>query len=236
MDIKLALKKTKYLLPSSTVLMLHNVSAGEIANSITLSKAHLEQLLRAFGCFADIADVLKAPEKKRIALSFDDGYEDLFTVAYPMLKAYGVPFTAFIAPSFLDTPGYLTTAQLCTLAADPLVTIGSHNLTHRSLKELDAAAQTEELLRSKEQLETLLGRPVSLLAYPNGQANDVTFSVLERSNAYQYAFLAAGGGISALNRRKYAMPRLRMDEKVWPVSIAQLAFVYGAGGEKTWIG
>ena len=70
MDIKLALKKTKYLLPSSTVLMLHNVSAGEIANSITLSKAHLEQLLRAFGCFADIADVLKAPEKKRIALSF----------------------------------------------------------------------------------------------------------------------------------------------------------------------
>ena len=71
---------------------------------------------------------LGRPEKPtgRAAITFDDGLADVYTIAYPFLKAQGIPFTAFVLTDKLDQPGYLTTAQLLELAADPLVTIGSH--------------------------------------------------------------------------------------------------------------
>ena len=225
-DLKTSLKKAKYLLPSSTVLMLHLVSEGEPANSITLTRAHLEELLARFSCFASVGEVLEKPAAKRIALSFDDGYANLYETVYPILKARGVPFTAFITPGLLDTDGYLTAAQLSALARDPLVTVGSHGLTHLALKGQNAQTQTEELLGSKERLEAFTGRPVTLFAYPNGQADGTTFALLRQSKAYDYAFLAAGGGIGALQRQPYAMPRLRMDEKACAASMELLEFAY----------
>lgn len=204
------------------------MTEGEPTNSITLTKRHFEELLQGFSCFADINGVLEKPAAKRIALSFDDGYDNLYTVAYPLLKEKGVPFTVFIAPSFIGKAGYLTKDQLLELAQDPLVTVGSHGLTHLALKGQSAEIQERELMESKARLEDLTGAPVDLLAYPNGQADDTTFAVLQQKNAYRYAFLAAGGGISTFSREHFAMPRLRMDEKAWAASYEMLRFAYGA--------
>ncbi len=60
-------------------------------------------------------------------------------------------------------------AQLETLAADPLVTIGAHTVNHFNLATLDEDEAYDEMLRSKQQLESRLGRPVTHFAYPFGK-------------------------------------------------------------------
>lgn len=109
-------------------------------------------------------------EKRRIVLTFDDGFQDLLLVAAPALFANGVPFTAYITTGFLDTPGYLTVPQLRELAANPLVTVGSHTVTHPMTRFLTADAVMEELTASKARLEDVLGREVRHFAFPYGSA------------------------------------------------------------------
>ncbi|MBR1946027.1 MAG: polysaccharide deacetylase family protein [Alphaproteobacteria bacterium] len=226
MSLKTLWKLKNYILPSSTVLMLHHISEGEPQNSITLTKRHFELLLNSFSCFCSVQEALEEPKKKRIALSFDDGYSDLLTVAYPILHARNIPFTAFISPGFLGKDGYLTSDQLLTLAADPLVSIGSHSMTHLPLAGKSAEVQRTELLRSKEQLESLLGTEVALFAYPNGQADETTFRILSEAKFYQNAFLASGGGFRNTKKTPFALPRLRADEKTYHEMSRLLKIVY----------
>lgn len=226
MTLKTLAKLKDYLLPASTVLMFHHIAEGEPQNSITLTKQHFELLLNSFSCFCSVQEALEAPKKKRIALSFDDGYSDLLTLAYPILHARNIPFTAFISPGFLGKDGYLTSEQLLMLAADPLVTIGSHSMTHLPLAGKDAEIQRNELLESKELLELLLGTEVSLFAYPNGQSDETTFRILTETQYYKYAFLASGGGLRNTDKTPFALPRLRADEKTYHETTVLLRFAY----------
>lgn len=56
------------------------------------------------------------PAKKFVAFTFDDGYLDNFTVAYPILKQRNIPFTIYIATSFPDR-----SAQLWWYAIEDLI-------------------------------------------------------------------------------------------------------------------
>lgn len=58
--------------------------------------------------------------------------------------------------------------ELKTFAADPLVTIGAHTITHSNLAKQREAVALNELKASRERIETALGRPVLHLAYPYG--------------------------------------------------------------------
>lgn len=226
MNLKTLLKLKNYLLPASTVLMFHHITEGGTQNSISLTKQRFEKLLNSYSCFGSMRDVLHAPKEKRIALSFDDGYSDLLTVAYPILQARSIPFTVFVSPFFLGKDGYITSEQLLTLAADPLVTIGSHSMTHLSLAGKKSEIQRNELQKSKEQLEMLLGTEVILFAYPNGQADKTTFRILNETRAYRFAFLASGGGFRNTEKNPFALPRLRVDEKTYHESSTLLNIVY----------
>lgn len=58
--------------------------------------------------------------------------------------------------------------ELRALAASPLVTIGAHGVTHTPLALLDAAGQRRELIASRDELQALLGREITVFAYPFG--------------------------------------------------------------------
>jgi peptidoglycan/xylan/chitin deacetylase (PgdA/CDA1 family) len=62
----------------------------------------------------------------------------------------------------------LTTAELKTLAASPWVTVGAHTVSHTSLALLSEAEQRREIGGSKEELERLLGKDVTVFSYPFG--------------------------------------------------------------------
>jgi peptidoglycan/xylan/chitin deacetylase (PgdA/CDA1 family) len=65
----------------------------------------------------------------------------------------------------------MTRAELCELAADPLVTIGSHTVVHAHLLEVGSLRAAAELTDSKAELEDILERPIDQFSYPFGARN-----------------------------------------------------------------
>ena len=127
-----------------------------------------------------IVDALQYGEKlppKTVALTFDDGYKDNYTVAYPILKQYNFPATLFIYPHYISNGGAaMKWDQLKKMAADPLITVESHTLTHPNLvrmgRHLSAADYSTKLSQELHQpqaiLKQKLGITTPLLAYPYG--------------------------------------------------------------------
>lgn len=108
--------------------------------------------------------------KHPVLITFDDGYVDNYTNAYPILKEFGFSATVFMISGALDSSGFLSTSQIQDLAANGW-TIGAHTKNHEHLPKLTAARQVDEMKGAKDALEEKLGRPVTAFAYPYGEYN-----------------------------------------------------------------
>ncbi len=107
------------------------------------------------------------------------------------------------APSLMMTPD-----QVRSLVARGM-DVGAHTVTHPILTRLDDAAACAELAASKRALEELLGRPVPLLAYPNGvpgQDYDARHVAMARKCGFSAAVSTAWGSASVASDR-YQLPR-----------------------------
>src|SRR5262245_17747955 len=111
---------------------------------------------------------------KPVILTFDDGYQDFYINAYPLLRRYGDKATIYIITRKVGTPGYMTWSELRALAASPLITIAAHTRTHPELPALTAKRSWAELAGSKADLQTRLGISVHHLAYPSGHYTTLT--------------------------------------------------------------
>lgn len=122
----------------------------------------------------DIPEIMKGDTQystQSAILTFDDGYEDFYTVVFPLLKRYHMRATVYVIYNYIGRRGFLNEMQLKELAKSDLVEIGSHTLDHVYLKQapdLYAAKQIEE---SKKNLETMLGISIKTFAYPYGAFN-----------------------------------------------------------------
>lgn len=202
-------------LPNDRIYAFHNVTSHpEIElTGRKLDTEKFKDFVRRHGPYVSLTE-LGQPEKPthRAAITFDDGLADVYTIAYPFLKAGGIPFTAFVLTDKLDQPGYLTTAQLLELAADPLVTIGSHGTDHTRMGRADRARQQHELAASRAKLESLLGRPCRYFAYPFGSYNDTTMELM-RHAGYEKAYAVKGRPLLRGNHSDpYTIPRLSIDD------------------------
>lgn len=132
----------------------------------------------------------KLPERT-VALTFDDGYKDNYTIAYPILKQYKYPATLFIYPYYVSNGGAaITWEMLKEMAADPLIKIQSHTFTHTNLNKTTRqgnAALKHEIVDSKNTLEQKLGIKVNTLAYPYGVFNPKVLAATKAAG-YRSAF------------------------------------------------
>jgi peptidoglycan/xylan/chitin deacetylase (PgdA/CDA1 family) len=100
-----------------TILMFHRIcNSGEISSlransSLEITPDYLEEIIGFFKKkgyeFVPIGDVpgilnSKRPAKKFVVVTFDDGYIDNYTLAYPIFRKYQIPFTIYITTSFPD--------------------------------------------------------------------------------------------------------------------------------------
>lgn len=115
------------------------------------------------------------PEKP-VLLTFDDGYAGHYQYVYPLLKQYNVPAVFSIYTSKIGKNigrSSVTWEQLRTMAADPLVTIASHSVTHpEDLRGLPANRLRYEIVESKRILEENLGISIDYFTYPVGKYDD----------------------------------------------------------------
>lgn len=216
---KIAKKALFYSLPSSYIVIFHHVTdqPQPQKSGCVLAYSLFEQfLLKYQNCFTALRDAVQKKVKHKIAITFDDGLEDVYTVAYPLLKKLNIPFTVFIVTDFLDQEGYITTKQLLEMNDDPLVTVGSHGKTHEILPQLTKEEKIRELSSSKTYLERVLKKPVDFFAYSHGQYDKET---LKHVKDYQFALTVRGIPLNKISFKRYALPRFNIDSHSYHQSV-----------------
>ena len=109
------------------------------------------------------------PEKP-IVITFDDGYVDNYTTAFPIVTKHGFTATIFMVTSYIDGEGFMSWQQLKEVVAKGWE-IEGHTTNHPFLTKKDPSTVLSELNLSKELLEKELRQPVNYFAYPFGDLN-----------------------------------------------------------------
>lgn len=110
-------------------------------------------------------------EQRLVAVTFDDGYEDVYTNAFPLLKKYEIKATLFMPTSLIGEEGYLDEDQLRELQNSGYVDVESHTVSHEDLSRLSTDEIENEFRESKRTLEDILDKTVNVIAYPGGYVN-----------------------------------------------------------------
>lgn len=155
--------------------------------------------------------------QKRIAITFDDGFESWYTNVYPVLKQLKIPATFFVNSALINLKGeemaaffsnkvnrkekYLkaiSSNQLLELSKNPLFEIGGHTKDHYRFSEsttLEIAKQ--QIIKDKITLEKLILKPLRFFAYPFGQLQNAPGHLEEILNeaGYNFAFTIVPGKI-----------------------------------------
>ncbi len=180
-----ALRKTWYwpTRKGFVVLMYHHIAPLPAPQDeqypFTVSPAMLEEQLRLMqrNGYTPISEqtLLHAlrtgqpvPPPKPVLLTFDDGYEDLYTHLLPLLQKYKIPALVFLITDRVGTPGYLNWEQIQKMHQSGLVAFGSHTCSHRRLRSLTNEEIVQEITTSKQVIEQTLHTPVYSFCYPFG--------------------------------------------------------------------
>jgi peptidoglycan/xylan/chitin deacetylase (PgdA/CDA1 family) len=111
------------------------------------------------------------PGTCRLVLTFDDAWADNHAHALGPLTRHGLPATLYAPSRLLGRPGYMSPGQLQEMSAAGIA-IGAHSRTHPDLRRCSPAELDSEVRGGKDDLEDLLGVPVTSFAYPAGLLDD----------------------------------------------------------------
>jgi peptidoglycan/xylan/chitin deacetylase (PgdA/CDA1 family) len=164
---------------------------------------------------------------RSVVLTFDDGYADFYTSALPALQRHGFNATLYIATAFVegtsrwlqkvgegDRP-MLSWAQLDEINSSG-IECAAHTHTHPELDMLPPSAARDEIVRSKELLESHLGQRISSFAYPYGFYSSRVMHIVSESGFDSAC--AIGRKMSSLHDNAYALARLM----IWPDTTVEM--------------
>ncbi len=144
---------------------------------------------------------------KSILLTFDDGYRDFYTDAYPILSSLGFKSTMFLATGLENNSDYLIWDEIPSMG---LTLFANHTWSHKSLPAVSSSVQQEEILTADTQLvERGLDSP-KVFAYPYGGYTSFAESYL-KSLGYQLAF-GTEPGTTLCKKLRFDLPRIRIGD------------------------
>ena len=198
------------------VLLYHHVVADELATSDMCYCVSITNFQSQMSWLAEhgytgipvsrLVEVLKNGGElppKPVAITFDDGMQDIYTTAFPIMQHYGFSGNMFLIASWVNGEGVMNSAEIQAMISDGWE-IGSHSMTHFDLTS-DFSQLRYQLFDSKNLLEEMFGVPVNTLAYPFGMFNN---SVVAKVSAYGYtAAFALGRGYDQYASQIYALTR-----------------------------
>src|SRR5581483_9805030 len=175
------------------------------------------------------ADLVDIPQDggRYVAITFDDGLENIIENALPELKVRKIPATLFIVTDVLGKrPAWeyfggadpaneraMTEQQLRDLDTDYLL-IGSHSATHPVLPALDDQELGREIVGSRSKLESLLNREVKLLSFPYGYFDQ---RVINRCRDANYVRVFTALPVLAMTTpREFVTGRVGVNPTDWP--------------------
>lgn len=201
----------------SAILTFHSLdrSRSVISFDPELFAARMEALAEHGPPVAPLAECLDRPGT--IALTFDDGFVNFASGAWPVLRRLGFPATLFVVSGRVGTTNgwdhlgaaapelpLLGWEELRRLAGEG-VELGGHSHTHADLTATDEARLTEEIERPARLMEEHTGVRPKAFAYPYGKAD-----ARVRAAAARYYGLACGTamGYWSGSEDRFEAPRL----------------------------
>ena len=159
--------------------------------------------------FSDLSHIEEY--EKPVILTFDDGYDDNYTVLYPLLEQYQAKATIFVIGNAMGSPHKMTREQVYELAASGLVSIQSHTYTHGNLSAMDEAALRQEMELSNAALAAATGQIPYVLCYPEGKYSYLTMDIAKEY--YSFA-LRMDGWTYQTGMDPYQVPRSFVSRRI----------------------
>ena len=206
----------KYYHKEIPVIMYHSIAdnnknAGKHGIYVTkeLFETHLHYLhSKGYQTlyFSDLKKIIdSAIRGKYILITFDDGYEDNYYNALPVLKKYNMKATVFLVADKTynewdcknpgDVEYKLLDKNLINKMANEGIMFGSHTLSHPDLTLLNRSDIAKEISESKKILEEKVGREITAFAYPYGKLNAEVKSAV-RNAGYQFGIATDSGPLA----------------------------------------
>lgn len=197
------------------VLMYHYIRSGisiteNISYGLSITPEVLEQQLKyiadngyqtiSLNDLSDSLDNHTPLPPKSVVLTFDDGYRDFYTTAFPLLKKYNLRAVSFYVVDYFNYPGYMTWDMVKEIHNSGLVAFESHTLGHLMLTSLKPEEARREVFESKKILEEVLNKKVTVFAYPYGDFNDEIVNLVKEAG-YKLAFSTRIGSDSHSSER-----------------------------------
>ncbi len=234
------------LTAGTPILMYHACGApGERASRYVVPKHRLAWQMRWLHwrryCVLSMEEFLRCrrefrlPPPRSVVLTFDDGYVDNYTIAYPILRRYRFPATIFLVSEALEKINHWD--KVSELANRPLLSLtslkdmqrngisyGAHTRTHVALPLISPQAAQAEVAGSFADLRQKLGDAVPVFAYPYGKFDPATQEVIKRAG-----FIAACTIIPGRNTSKTPLFALRRIEIYGQDSLVQFVLALWLG-------
>ena len=131
-------------------------------------------------------------ENNHIKIAFDDGYESVYTNAFPIMEEYGLkgivfPITGYIGKTNdwdvtfgINKTMHLNKSQLLILSEHDWE-IGSHSHLHRSFKWMSNDEIKDEIVTSKNIIENITGKEVISFCLPFGDYTIKAIEIIEEA-------------------------------------------------------
>lgn len=203
------------------VLMYHQVDekpqTTALARALTVTPsqfaAELDYLKASRRRAVSVDEYLQAvrthrPTSRMVIVTFDDGYADQYTRAFPILRAHHAHATFFITTGNVGKMNHVTWRDIGIMQRAGM-SFGGHSVDHIDLAALSAAQQRAQIDGSLDALAAHLGSRPDAYAYPAGTFDRTTETVLD-STAVALAFTTdASFQIGA--ERRFELSRIRVE-------------------------
>ncbi len=194
---------------SIPVLLYHSVDSSGSVISITSEefRAQIEYLNATGYKTISLSNFLEylcgdiVPREKMVVLTFDDGFKNNYTEAFPVLRKYGFTATIFLATDYIDRvcswEKHDSIARLPLLSWDEIkemsdygIDFESHTCSHPYLSRLSREEMKNELLESKTVIESQLNKQVTFFCHPYGDSSRETQDAVR-----ECGYVGAFGGL-----------------------------------------
>ena len=210
------------------ILMYHSISDDDPNNNLLVPPSMFEEQMAWLEAneftAMDLDEALDSMEtgkvpKRPVVITFDDGYSDNYTSAFPSLKNHGLKATFFVITDGVDDGYYMSSEMLKEMQSNGM-SIQNHTANHLELDKLSREDAYDTIKRGQDFLRNNIGSDANYLCYPVGKYNSETIEI-EKELGIKAA-TTTQGGISSIGDGLYQLKRVR----IYPMSIESFSSIF----------